>query len=256
MKLKTIALLAGILFFRQAGATLIGCPANPAILGEGFLISDRCWSNVHAAVSGDLIFNKQLHTCRTSRGQDIHQSKMSWSLAVGDLGWNIRERFSVHLLAGPVVSAQVQWHQQGSSYCASSDQGMFWGASSQLVVLEVHDTTLGVDFHGGGVQWMKGPVSIDQHSSPIKFSSRLYFWQIASGLSQNIGWFRPYVGAVVNQMVCIIRTPQPKKLRFHDLIQTGIYEGCTFTLGTRIFLNIEAREFFESGLAVSGEIRF
>jgi hypothetical protein len=256
MRVFSAALVFGILFIRTAEASLIGCPSNPATLEEGFLISDQCWSNVHASVSGDFIFHKQLRTCRISSGLGISHPEMSWSLAVCDLGWNIRERFSLHLLAGPAAAVQFQWNRWGLSWAASSDRGMFWGGSSKLIVLEVKDTTLGVDFHGGGIEWMQGTISINKNATPVKFFSRLYFWQLAGGLSQNAGMFRPYAGAAVNQLVSIIRSPVFKKLRFHDLIQVGMYEGCTFTFGPRIFLNIEARQFFESGLAVSGEIRF
>jgi hypothetical protein len=256
MRILPIALLAGFLLFRTAEASFVGCPSNPAILEEGFFISDRCWSNIHAAVSGDFLFNKRLRTCRASSGLGISHSEMRWNLAVCDIGWDIRERFCFNLLAGPAASVKLRWQQNEAAFTASSQRGMFWGGSSKLVVLEVHDTALGVDFQGGGIEWMQGPVSINQTSLPAKFHSRLYFWQLAAGLSQNAGIFRPYAAAAVNQLVCIVRSPIFKKLRFHDLVRVGMIEGCAFTLGSRICLNIEARQFFETGVTLSGEIRF
>lgn len=256
MKVLTTVLLAQLILFQTAEASFVGCPSNPSILEEGFFISDRCWSNIHAAISGDFLFNKRLRTCRTSGGLGIRHSEMNWSLAVCDIGWDIRERFSFHLLAGPAASVKFRWQQRGAVFAASSNRGMFWSGSSKLIILEVQDTTLGVDFHGGGIEWMQGPLSISQVPLSSKFSSRLYFWQLAGGLCQNAGIFRPYAGAVVNQLVCIIRSPGFKKLRFHDLVQVGMVEGCAFIIGSRTFLNIEARQFFESGLTISGEIRF
>ena len=199
---------------------------------------------------------KRLQPCRLSKGLGISRPEMKWRLAVSDIGWNIRERFDLHFLAGPIAYLQFQWLQGGHEYTANSDQGLFWGASSKVVVLEVKDTTLGVDFHGGGIEWMRGPFMQNGEPFSKDFSSRLYFWQIAAGLSQNAGMFRPYAGAALNQLTCIFHPSDEKKRRFHDLLKVGIYEGCTLTLGSRVFLNIEARQIFESGLAIAGELRF
>jgi hypothetical protein len=239
----------------QVDASFVGCPANPAILEEGFFIPDHCWSSVHAAVSGDILFNKILRPCRRSHNLNIKRPEMKWSLAVCDAIWDIRERASIHLFAGPAIDVKVRWQQMGESFCAPSSRGLFWGASSKVVVLEMKDTSLGVDFHGGGLEWARGVLSVNE-TPRARFSSRFYFWQIAAGLSQNVGIFRPYAVGVVDQMVCIVHPHGWKKRRFYERLQTGMAEGCSLTLGSRILLNVEARQFFESGLTLSGEVRF
>jgi|GEM_PF-1175100 len=255
---RTVRSLAFVLFslllFQKVEASFVGCPANPSTLEEGFFISDRCWSSIHAAISGDVLFNKRLKPCRSS-GHGISHSEMNWSLAACDFGWDIRERASFHLLAGPAIATTIRWRQENEAITASSSQGAFWGASAKLIVLEIKDTALGVDFHGGGIEWMHGPLTVNQTSAST-FSSRMYFWQIAAGLSQNAGIFRPYAAGVVDRTVSIVRPHQLKKRRFHDLVHTGIVEGCSFTVGSRILLNVEARQFFESGITLSGEVRF
>jgi hypothetical protein len=247
--------LSSLLLVQNAEASFVGCPSNPSTLEEGFFISDRCWSSVHAAISGDVLFNKRLKPCRSSRHLGISHSEMSWTLAACDFGWDIRERASFHLLAGPAIAARIRWRQGNEAVTASSSQGAFWSASAKLIVLEIKDTALGVDFHGGSIEWMHGPLMVNQ-SSLSTFSSRMYFWQIAAGLSQNAGIFRPYAAGVVDRTVSIVRSRQLKKHRFHDLVHTGIAEGCSLTIGSRILLNIEARQFFESGITLSGELRF
>jgi len=237
-------------------AAPIGNPSDPSILEEGIWIPDRCWSSVRAGMSGDFMLLKRLQPCRVSKGLGISRPEMKWKLAVSDLGWNIRERFDLHFLAGPVASVQFQWHQGGQEYTANSSQGLFWGASSKVVLLEVQDTTVGVDFHGGGIEWMQGPFMQNAGPDAQDFTSRLYFWQIAAGVSQNAGMFRPYAGAAMNQLTCIFHPSETKRLRFHDLLKVGMYEGCTVTLGSKVYLNIEARQIFESGLTVAGELRF
>lgn len=244
-----------LLLFRSVLASPIGNPADPAVLEEGFWIPDHCWSSLRTGVTGDFLFAKRLRPCHRLHDLMIYRPELNWRLAVADVGWNIRERFDIHLLAGPVSSVDFQWRQAGSAYVASGNQGLFWGASSKLIVLDVKDTTVGFDFHGGGIQWIRGPITQNGRAFIESFSSHLYFWQIAGGLSQNIGLFKPYIGAVVNQFASTITFSHPR-LRFHDFLQIGAFEGCSLSLGKRVFLNVEARQFFESGLAVSGEIRF
>ena len=237
-------------------AAPIGNLADPAILEEGFWISDRCWSSVRAGMAGDFLWQKRLQPCRVSRHLGVSRPEIKWKLAVSDVGWNIRERFDLHFLAGPVTSVQFQWHQGAYQYTAVSNRGLFWGASSKVILLEIQDTTIGVDFHGGGIEWLEGPLMQNGVPLPKDFSSRFYYWQMAAGLSQNIGLFRPYAGAVINQSTCIFRPFNVHKLRFHDLLKVGTFEGCSLSLGSRIFLNIEARQIFESGLTLAGELRF
>ncbi len=238
------------------GASLIGNPADPAILEEGFWISDCSWASVRAGISGDLLFEKRMRPCRGSHGLGISKPEMNWKIACWDLGWNIKERFDLHLLAGPAASIKLKWQQEGAAYDAFGDRGLFWGASSKLVLLEIQDTALGVDFHGGGIQWIEGPLLRNGVPESKTFSSRLYFWQLGVGLSQNLGALKPYVGAATSHLVYVLSPSSGKKIRFHDLLAAGAFEGCTLSLGSRVFLNIEARQFFESGVSLSGEIRF
>lgn len=113
----------------------------------------------------------------------------------------------------------------------------------------MEDTTLGVDFHGGGIAKIEGVLT--QNGLPKSFSSTLHFWQLAAGLSQHLGPLRPYVGGVVDHLVYRLHN-----VRFKNLLAVGLVEGCSFSFGSCIFLNLEARQFFESGLTLSGELRF
>jgi hypothetical protein len=230
-------------------ASMVGNLADPALLEEGLWISDLSWSNLRLGMSGDIVFDKRMRSSRETRG--ISHPELNWQLFVTDLGWNVKERFDLHLLVGPVTKVNMCWRREGALTEASGNQGLFWGASSKLILLEVEDTTLGVDFHGGGIAWIKGALVQNGLPLPKSFSSNLHFWQIAAGLSQHIGSFRPYVGGVVDHLVYHI-----ENLRFKNLVAVGLVEGCSFSFGSCIFLNLEVRQFFESGLSLSGELRF
>lgn len=186
----------------------------------------------------------------------ISNPEMDWKMAIWDIGWNVKERFDLHILAGPVSSIDLSWQQDGARYVAAGDRGLFWGGSSKLVLLEMQDTTFGVDFHGGGIQWVEGPLLRNGTPENDSFTSRMYFWQLAAGFSQNLGALRPYIGAATSHLVYVLKKSASRHLRFHDLLAAGAFEGCTLSFGSRIFLNIEARQFFESGVSLSGELRF
>ncbi len=254
--LRFLAICASNLSIYSLGASLVGNPSDPSILDEGFWISDRCWSSLRTGMSGDVLLEKRMRTARFSKGSGISNPEMNWKLALWDFGWNIKERFDLHLLVGPAASVDLRWQQNGARFEASGNRGLFWGASSKLILLEMQDTTFGIDFHGGGIQWIEGPLLRNGVPARDTFSSRMYFWQLAGGFSQNLGPLKPYIGGVTSHLVYVLSQVGSRRLRFHDLLAAGAFEGCTISVGSRILLNIEARQFFESGVSISGEIRF
>lgn len=193
---------------------------------------------------------------RLDPDRSISKTELNWTLGLCDVGWNIKERFDFHLLAGPVSSLDLHWQEPGAFLKAAGDRGLFWGASSKLILLEMQDTTLGIDFHGGGVQWIRGALLRNGVPQPESLSSRLYFWQVAGGISQNFGFLRPYIGGVTSHLVYVLESLSNGSFRFRDFLAAGAFEGCSITLGSKVFLNIEVRQFFESGLSLSGEFRF
>lgn len=256
--MRKTTLFICLIFWIPVYATFVGNPSSPAILEEGFFIPDRCWSNIRAGLIADFLFEKRLCPCGVSKHRGIHRPYMRGSTIVGLMGWNIRERFDLQLLVGPILRECQKWQQEGVAYRAKSHSGLWGGARANLILLEIRDTTLGVNGQVGGTDWMKGSLTQSKADLHQPCTNRFYFWQIAAGLSQQMVLFRPYAGGVVNHTISIIRSRAvPKhKIRLCDLVQTGLYEGCTFNLGTRIFLNVEARQFCETSFTASFEARF
>src|SRR5579862_7491052 len=95
---------SNFLLIGSLSASFIGNPADPAVLEEGFWISDCSWSSVRLGISADFIHSKRMRPCRISQGMGISNVEMNWKIGVADLGWNIRERFDLHVLIGPVSS--------------------------------------------------------------------------------------------------------------------------------------------------------
>jgi hypothetical protein len=230
----------------ELSASLIGNPSSPAVLQEGWWIPDTCWSSLRIGVAGDFLLSKRMRPCHRSAHRGLSHAQLNWQVTAVDVGWDIRERFDLDLFLGPAPEVELHW-KKGR---ADGNGGIFWGGSAKLILVEIEDTTLGLDVHGGGTYGIAGMLSDQQ------FDARLRFWQAALGCSQNFRLFKPYVGAAFNHLFMIVHPKKSKKLRFHDVLAIGMYEGFSFNLGTRVFLNFEARQFFETGLSVSGEMRF
>jgi hypothetical protein len=237
-------------------ANWIGNPADPALLDEGFWIPDTSCSSARLGMSGDCLLSKRLKASPESSKLGISRPEMNWQLMACDMGWNVKERLDLHVLVGPLAKLNLSWFQKGVFYEALGSRGVYWGSSSKLVLLDVQDTVLGVDARIGGVQWIKGTLLANGALFRENSSMRLYFWQVGAGLSQNLGALKPYFGAVMQQLVTVMHTSGFKHVRLNNLILVGMYEGCSVSLGSRVFLNLEARQFFESGVSVSGEVRF
>ena len=235
-------------------ASPVGNPSAPCVLEEGFFVSDQSWFSIRGGVNGDLLFQKRLRASPESENLNISHSEVNWKIAACDIGWTLRERFDLHVITGPVVSSDLYWQQEGARYSASSDQGLFWGSSASIIILDVEDTTLGLDAQGGGISWLEGPLTRNAIAQEKGFNASVHFWQVAVGLSQNLGPLRPYIGGVCNHLFYILNAPS--KIRLQDLLAYGTYEGCSLSFGSRFSLNVEARQFFESGLSLSGELRF
>ncbi len=109
-----------------------------------------------------------------------------------DIGWNMRERFEIRAFTGPAAAADLCWRHLAVLYEANGLDGILWGGAAKLVLLEIQDTTFGLDIKGGGIDGViEGPLVENGKVLPGGFSGSVRFWQIAPGISQNIGPLRP-----------------------------------------------------------------
>lgn len=253
---KRLLCLCFFIATRAIEASWVGNPSDPAILEEGFWISDRCFSSVRAGISSDILFQKRLTPSHSSKDLGISHPEVSWTLAALDAGVNFKERLDLHLIAGPITAFHFHWKADGIDYRGQGEKGVFLGGSSKLIIMEIHDTTLGVDFHGGVFNSVKGTLTRNSVPSPHDFYSRSKFWQLSLGVSQTVRSLRPYVGGMVNRFSSFLKDHPMKRIDFRHLVRIGLFEGCTFSAGSKIFLNLEARQFSETGVSVTGEFRF
>ena len=95
-------------------AAPIGNPADPAVLEEGFWISDRCWSSLRFGLSGDFLAQKRLRPDPSCSDLGIGESEIGWKAAVCDIGWNMRERFEIRAFTGPAAAADLAGVERSS----------------------------------------------------------------------------------------------------------------------------------------------
>lgn len=103
--------------FHSLSASSVGNFADPAVLEEGFWIPDCSWASIRLGIGEDFLFDKRMSSS---------QGRLAWQLFTCDVGWNVRERWDLHLLVGPVTAVNLFWKTHGTLYETTGDQGIFW----------------------------------------------------------------------------------------------------------------------------------
>ena len=209
------------------------------MLEDGFFISDRSWSCPEAGYVGDFLFQKRF--CSRANRTNLNELKLEGVSQIGEIGWCVRERF---LIQAELGSGDFRWHSKnsGSSVSGRVRDGLIWSGGAKLLILEAKETSIAVDGHAGGWDWM----STDESSE-----SKLRYWQFGVGVVQKISLFNPYLGVAVNRTRLSV-----DHLHLHAKNTVGPFIGCSLTNGSKFFINLEWREWFENGLSLSGQVRF
>ena len=226
----------------------IGPPSAPAILDQGFAISDHSWANFRAGYVQDFLFKQNLESNRVSR-----PGVTSFS-SVGTITWNIRERLDLQLFSG---SGQLSWNyiQNNSFFSGRALSSWIWGGGAKLVLLEIQDTTVSLFGSGGYWQRMRGHYSSNEVPERRAAEIQMRYWQLGAGLSQKIGRFYPYCAAAI-QRSRLLMSLQEGPIKLYEEHQLGPVLGCTLTNGILYMLNLEWRGWFEQGVTGSCEVRF
>ncbi len=182
----------------------------------------------------DFLFRKKLRPCRKG-ASSLNHIRLEANSQIADITWSIRERFNLQLELG---SGQFQWnwHQSGTKVHGRSNYGFLWSGDAKLVILEVKRTSFAIDGQAG---------------SSSGLGVRYNYWQGGAALTQKIGAFAPYLGWSFNQTNFKVASAY-----FHSKIFSGPFAGCSLSNGSRGFLNVEWRGWFEQGLALMGQLRF
>ncbi len=146
----------------------------------------------------------------------------------GGLLLNIWERFEGYLYAG---HSKVKIRDQ------MEESGFSWQGGGKVVLIQMKDTSLGFDVK----YWMVRPFE----------SNRLYSWQISGGVTQQVGFFYPYLGFVVSRLRTRI---DHKKLR--DNHSSSLLLGASFSSGKYFLFNLEGRLIHERAFSANAAVVF
>lgn len=258
--LKPYAIRSLVLFLScavSAHASFLGNPASPAILEQGFFISDTNWSNIQLGFAEDALFQKKFFARQSSKDLRLRRASIQGMSRAGCLAWGIAERFNLQCELG---SGQFFWRWKQDVNTAISGkvaEGLIWSGDAKLVVFEIQDTLLAVDVHAGGWDWMRGFAQSNGVPLPGTVASEMRYWQVGAALAQKIvRLFVPYFGVAVNRSRLKMRKLESGVGWLRSSHSIGPFVGCTVTEGTLFFLNLEWRGGFEQGFSVSGQVRF
>lgn len=181
---------------------------------------------------------------------NLNELEMEGVSQIGEIGWCIRERF---LIQAELGSGDFRWHSKNSDLSSSgrSRDGLIWSGGAKLLILEAKETSIAVDGHAGGWDWMEGSAQINENSDGASSALKLRYWQLGVGVVQKISLVTPYLGVAVNRTRLNI-----DHLQLHAKNTVGPFIGCSLTNGSKFFINLEWRGWFENGLSLWGQVRF
>jgi hypothetical protein len=232
----------------------VGNPNLPFLLEEGFVISDLSWSNPQCGFAVDYLIQKRLRPPLSHGGARLSKASLSGLSELGVVAWSIRDRFNLQLQIGS-GQFSMQWQQKNLSILSALKGGLLWGCDGKLVLLGIRDTSFGIDAQAGGWDWMGGPSTTNGVFS-LSANSLFRYWQVGVAMTQKISLFSPYIGWLVNRSRSKVWGLSSGTIWLHARHDMGPFGGCSLSNGDRFLLNIEWRGWFETGVSLSGHIRF
>lgn len=213
MKLR---ILLFFFFTQSLQATFVGNPADPSILMRGLFSDDSSIVRVKVQGTFDRI-------ARCSLKEDGQIFTMRSSLGYGGLLVNFWERLDAYLhLGGGKVTLSNVTHERGFS----------WQGGGKLMLIQMKNSYLGFDVK----YWMVRPFQ----------SSRINGWQIAGGLTQQIGFFYPYLGFAVSR----IKWHRPHRT-FKENHSANMIFGASFSNGKYLYADLEGRVIHEKAFSAT-----
>lgn len=242
-------------FFGQGIALTITNPALPCLINEGFVLSDRSWTHFETAVVGDYLWKKSFQEVDSSRKKNVSDTSFSGLTELGFASWSIRERLLLQLYLG---SGQYDWRflQNNQAVNGLSRGGICLGSDAKLVLFSAKDTIFAIDGQVGGWDFMRGFASVNDEVKSPSVHSNFRYWQVGVGVTQQIGYFSPYIGCAIQKSWLKIWHLQGLTYRFISAHSLGPYVGCSLSSGDYFLLNLEWRGLFENGFSLAGQIRF
>jgi hypothetical protein len=254
---RFFSLLNAALFPFFLEATLASNPSTPEILETGFIIKDTNFVNFRLGMEGQSIRDERLKFVKEDRDLFFHLPRFGGWRNLWSFTLNIIERADLYGMMGE-EQAKISFFLGNNFLQMQSDPRFIGRTGGRLVLVQRKNFTLGAE---GNYLWFHTRIKrMLQNGHPLSDQPTFLFkgWQVSVGASYKIGWFIPYIGAVVRDMKWHFKhfPLVEKKLELVTRHKAGLSLGVTLSPGDKIFLNTELRCINESSWGSSLELRF
>lgn len=232
----------------------VGCPSLPAILQQGAFLSDRSLASFRSGIEGSYVFNEKLCFARKERSKGLTSLHVEGISFFGLFLMNLKERIEFYLEPG-TIEYRGSFRKEKESFSRKTGYNFAGKAGSRAIVLEIKDTSFGVDVH---YRFFNGYVKDEKNYLYHDLEWTMREWQIGVGVSQKIQKiFYPYVGLAIRQskqkipsLFCVDKP----RLRANQRHKKGLYCGFVVSKGALFLLGVEAHFYHET--SITGCLQF
>jgi hypothetical protein len=253
-----------LLIFLSSGcfAAPVGNPLNPAVIKQGFFISQGSWINIRAGYEGNFVYDSKM---KETLPQHNHIDNFKQDVNSATLTFNIHNRFDLYALAGE-ERIRSDWRFNDTTAHRIELESHFhfsWGSGAKVILFEWGKVALSA---GGRYSQTKPKLlwltdnGVEQFLSKesIKYSE----WQTDLGFSYRIDMLIPYLGAKYSsskfsiEETSVLLENNSTSIHMKNRNNFGVYLGCSLSNSKYFMLQIEARLLDEEAVTVSGDVRF
>lgn len=224
----------------------VGNFENPSLLQKGIFLSDTLPVHLRVGAEAEVLKDKRLTFDSLLNNSFIRARFYSGSFVL-----NIRDRLDLGMNVG-TSRMDLKADFQTDRDLDKTDVGYVWKTFAKLIIFELKHTTFSFDaryVHSQGT-------TQEFLQTKDKATFVLKQWQIAAGITKNLGIFFPYLGGTFNDTKLKIKPNGLQKIRGEQKEKLGLLVGLTMTGHRYFFVNIEGQFFSETSFNVSSEIRF
>lgn len=254
-----------LLFCCVLNAASVGNPSSPRILDQGFFIPSCSWINIRGGYEGDFVLDGNME--QVEKGSGL-VDKYTRSTHSGIATLNILERLDLYGVFG-YAKVNANWRFTDLAdrirYVQSTAARNFlWSVGGRAILYTFENLSIGLGARYGASHHHLSTFTIDGDPVSIQGAHcEWHGWQANLGLSYQICFFTPYIGALYMDEVTVVKGLASSFADFgahtdhlRNRHPVGLYLGCTVSNGNYFMLNLESRLISEEAVSVTLDFRF
>ena len=252
-RLWTLGLVTIFLFaYSVASAAPVGNPAKP-ILEKGD-------TPFKVGTELDFVTERDLDVS----GEDVTIEKLNWY--AGKISYTMADRVDLYTLLG-AANGEFSEKYSGVDLKYETETAFAWGLGATVLLKEFNNgIRLGIDGRYRQVEPDIDKLILNNveytipSGSITNVSAEYKEWQVALGISKELGQFVPYGGIKYNDVEASVKATISGTTYKTDDINSdgvvGIFVGCDFLPTKNLSIGVEGRFIDETAFTVSANYRF